>query len=98
MAGRQPEEADPIPVSHKFTTLIAGQASEIFFLLCYNTVMDKSKFLKVYANLPINLRNDVILVLDSYGPITWNVAFIEIDNDTELGKIILEKLINLKIV
>lgn len=72
--------------------------SEIFFLLCYNTVMDKARFLKVYANLPINLRNEVILVLENYGPITWNVAFVEIDNNTQLGKIILEKLINLKIV
>jgi len=66
--------------------------------LCYNTVMDKARFLKVYANLPINLRNEVILVLENYGPITWNVAFVEIDNNTQLGKIILEKLINLKIV
>ncbi|KKP78439.1 MAG: hypothetical protein A2271_05075 [Candidatus Moranbacteria bacterium RIFOXYA12_FULL_35_19] len=60
--------------------------------------MDKARFLKVYANLPINLRNEVILVLENYGPITWNVAFVEIDNNTQLGKIILEKLINLKIV
>jgi hypothetical protein len=60
--------------------------------------MDKSRFLKVYANLPINLRDDIILVLDGYGPITWNVAFIEINNNTKLGEIILEKLISLKIV
>ena len=60
--------------------------------------MDKARFLKVYANLPINLRNEVILVLENYGPITWNVAFVEVDNNTQLGKIILEKLINLKIV
>ena len=60
--------------------------------------MDKARFLKVYGNLPINIRSEVILVLKDCGPITWNVAFIEINNDTELGKIILEKLIKLKIV
>lgn len=59
---------------------------------------NKDSFLKVYSNLPINLRNEVILVLSDKGPITWNVAFLEIDNETELGKIILKKLMELKII
>jgi len=60
--------------------------------------MDKSIFLKVYANLPINLRNDIVLVLEEMGPITWNVAYVEINNETELGKKIFDKLIELKII
>ena len=32
------------------------------------------------------------------GPITWNVAFLEINNETELGEIIFKKLIELKII
>lgn len=59
---------------------------------------NKAKFLKVYANLPINLRNEIILVIEDKEPITWNVAFIEINNDTELGNIILEKLKKLNII
>jgi len=59
---------------------------------------NKDSFLKVYSNLPINLRNEVILVLSDKGPITWNVAFLEINNETELGKIILKELIELKII
>ncbi|MFH1780984.1 MAG: hypothetical protein ABH841_03215 [Candidatus Nealsonbacteria bacterium] len=59
---------------------------------------DKDRFFKVYSNLPINLRNEVILVLSDKGPITWNVAFLEINNETELGEIILKKLIELKII
>ncbi len=59
---------------------------------------NKDRFLKVYSNLPINLRNEVILVLSDKGPITWNVAFLETNNETELGKIILRKLIELKII
>ena len=55
------------------------------------------RFIKVYSNLPINLRNEVILVLPE-GPITWNVAYMEINNATELGKKIIEKLIELKII
>ena len=59
---------------------------------------NKDRFIKVYSNLPINLRNEVILVLSDKGPITWNVAFLEINNETELGKIILKKLMELKII
>jgi hypothetical protein len=59
---------------------------------------NKDRFLKVYSNLPINLRNEVILVLPDKGAITWNVAFLEISNETELGETILKKLIELKII
>jgi len=58
----------------------------------------KDRFIKVYSNLPINLRNEVILVLPSAGPITWNVASLEINGETEIGKTILAKLIELKII
>lgn len=60
--------------------------------------MDNAKFLKVYSNLPINLRNDIILVLGEKGPITWNVAYIEINNNTELGEEIFKKLVKLKFI
>ncbi|MDD5626442.1 MAG: hypothetical protein PHW01_00285 [Patescibacteria group bacterium] len=57
----------------------------------------KEKFLKVYANLPLNLRNEIILTLDNR-PITWDVAFFEIDNDTPAGKTILAKLEKLELI
>lgn len=50
-----------------------------------------SKFLKIYANLPLNQRNEIIVVLGDE-ELTWNAAKIEIANDTEKGKEILEKL------
>ncbi|PIU68802.1 hypothetical protein COS81_02630 [candidate division WWE3 bacterium CG06_land_8_20_14_3_00_42_16] len=58
----------------------------------------KERFLKIYANLPINLREETILVLEKKGPITWNVAYLEIKSDTKLGKVILEKLAALQII
>jgi len=60
----------------------------------------KVKFIKVYANLPIKIRNEVVLLLDEKegGPITWNAAYIEINNDTKLGNIFLKKLIELEII
>lgn len=57
----------------------------------------KERFLKVYANLPMNLRGEVILVVENQ-PISWNVAYIEVSNDTKLGETILEKLEALKII
>jgi hypothetical protein len=60
--------------------------------------MDEGKFIKIYANLPISLRNEIILVLPEHGPFTWNAAYIEIQNKTELGKLILQKLADLNII
>lgn len=58
----------------------------------------REKFLKIYANLPLGVRQEIILVLEDNRPITWDVAFLEVDNDTELSKIILKKLENLGII
>jgi len=60
--------------------------------------MEKERFFKVYANLPLNLRNEVILVLPEVGPITWQVAYIEMSNGTAVGNQILSRLIELNII
>jgi hypothetical protein len=57
----------------------------------------KEKFLKVYANIPLGLRSEIICVLEDR-PISWDVAFVEIDQDTPKSKIILEKLDKLKLI
>lgn len=56
--------------------------------------MSKEKFLKVFANLPEPEREQVIAIIDNK-TYSWNIAFNEISNDTELGKKILKKLENL---
>lgn len=58
----------------------------------------KEKFLKIFANLPLGLRQEIILVLDDGSPITWNVAFVEVEANTLLSKVILEKLEKLQII
>ena len=65
---------------------------------CLQTTMEKERFFKVYANLPLNLRNEVILVLPDKGPITWQVAYLEINNNTEVGEKIFNQLVELNIV
>jgi hypothetical protein len=54
----------------------------------------KDIFLKVYSNLSMDLRKEIILVIDSQ-PITWAVAYEEISKETELGEKILKKLIEM---
>ena len=61
----------------------------------------KAAFFKVYANLQLDLRKEIILTIkddDGYRPITWNVAFNEISNDTVLGKTILKKITELGLI
>ena len=53
--------------------------------------MSREKFLKVYANLPEPEREQVIAIIDDK-PYSWNVAYNEISNNTELGEKILKKL------
>lgn len=62
------------------------------------TLGNKEKFLKIYANLPLGIRQEIILVLDDGNPITWNAAFVEVEANTPLSAVILEKLEKLKII
>ena len=56
--------------------------------------MSKEKFLNAFANLPEPEREQVIAIIDNK-TYSWNVAYNEISNDTELGKKILKKLENM---
>lgn len=51
----------------------------------------RSEFLKIYPNVPDDLREDLLVVLEgkSY---TWNTTYLEIKDNTELGKKILKAL------
>lgn len=57
----------------------------------------KSRFMAAYARLPINIRNEIVIVADEE-PITWHVAYLEIRKETKLGEKVLNKLIVLGIV
>lgn len=58
----------------------------------------KEKFIKIYANLPLNVREEIIATLPQIGPLTWNSAYLEVIEDSELGKKILEELDELEII
>lgn len=57
----------------------------------------KEKFLQAYANLPLAVRNEIVVVLGDE-PLTWNAARIEIENETKKGEEILEQLIQMEIL
>lgn len=61
----------------------------------------RERFLRIYANLPLNTRKEIILVLEEEGikqPITWEVAYLEVKNNTSRSEKILEKLDELKLI
>ena len=60
--------------------------------------MHRDAFFRFYANLPIGIRREVVLDMPDRGPITWEVAYREIKLNSELGKIILQKLVELGFV
>lgn len=52
----------------------------------------KEKFMRVFANVPENMRGDEVISVVDDKPFTWNTAMIEIKNDSELGKKILKMM------
>lgn len=61
-------------------------------------ILPKEKFFRVYANLPIGLRDQVVIVVPEVGPMSWNAAYTEVSNNTKIGDSIVEKLIEQKII
>lgn len=54
----------------------------------------RAKFNEIYANLPLGARKEIIAVVD-HEPVTWNVARLEIEQNTEKGKKIIDFLIKI---
>lgn len=54
-------------------------------------------FFKVYSNVPINERENVVVVINKK-PISWNLAYQEIKNKTKMGEKILKTLKILEII
>lgn len=57
----------------------------------------REKFLKIYYNLPLMVREEPIYDLDGK-PLSWNAAYVEVKDKTRVGEMILNKLSELKII
>ncbi len=54
-------------------------------------------FLRMFANIPEQLREDIIVVIDKK-PYTWNTAYLEVREKTPTGKKVLKTLEEMEIV
>ena len=59
--------------------------------------MDYSRFQAVYAYITEKIRNEVVAVIDDR-QYSWNSAYVEISDDTALGRKIYQKLIDMEII
>ena len=57
----------------------------------------KARFYQIYANIPLAARDEIIVVIDDE-PLTWRAVRLEVDNNTNKSKEILEKLVELEIL
>lgn len=57
----------------------------------------REDFLKVYANIPLGLRDDIILVFEGKS-LTWNVAYLEVMANTDISHKILKELKDLNLI
>jgi len=57
----------------------------------------RERFLKIYANIPLSLRKEIIAIIDKE-PVTWSVAYVEIFNGTKKGEEILKRLDEMKLI
>jgi len=51
----------------------------------------RAKFLRIYAGLPEDLREDILVVVDGK-TYSWNSSYIEVKDKTDLGEKILKAL------
>lgn len=58
---------------------------------------DADRFFKVYSGIPLEERKLTIIVIDGQS-LNWNLAYEEINNNTERGKRILKLLLELEII
>lgn len=57
----------------------------------------RTEFLRIYANLPLGIRSDIIAVLEGE-PMTWRVCYIEVKNNTKMADKIVLYLRELNII
>ena len=57
----------------------------------------RSRFLKIYSSIPLNLRDEIVAIVDNE-PVSWAATYIEVKGKTEKGNKILELMERLKLL
>lgn len=65
-----------------------------------NKLTPREKFLKIYANLPSQAREEIIYITgdENKRPYTWNSAYTEVISNSSLSESILNSLEKLSII
>ena len=63
----------------------------------YFTMEGQEEFFKIYSSLPMEERDKVVVVIERE-PVSWNLAYQEIKNNTKNGQKILKMLKALEII
>lgn len=65
-----------------------------------NELAPRERFLKIYANLPSQAREETIYITqdENKRPYTWNAAYVEVINNSPLSESILRSLEKLDII
>ena len=58
----------------------------------------KSRFMRIFANIPEKIRGEDIIVVVVDKPFTWNAAMVEVKNSSETGEKIIKILEKLEIL
>lgn len=58
----------------------------------------KMRFYRTFPNIPINFRREVIYVSNTWGPVTWQVIWLEVNADTAFAHEALRGLVLLKLI
>ncbi len=58
----------------------------------------KQRFFKIFANLPVGMRREIVINLEEVGAMTWNACNLEVENNTPLAVKILENLEEMQII
>lgn len=59
---------------------------------------ERAKFIKIFAKLPDKIKMEDIAVVIDERPYTWDAAYFEVKNNTDLGEKILKKIKELGIL
>ena len=57
----------------------------------------KAHFYRVYSNLPLGVRDEIVVVVDGE-PMTWKAVRLEVDNNTDKGQTALQQLYDMQII
>ncbi len=57
----------------------------------------KAEFVKVFAAVPLPLRGEIVAVVDNE-PVTWSAAYLEIEQNTQKAKRILNILKEIEVL